>query len=631
MPVTAWSGVWRWGDFQVDPAARELRRANQRVTIQDQPLEVLTALLERAGREVTRDELFARLWPQGTFVDRESGLNTAVKKLRNVLGDDAQAPRFIETRARHGYRFIARLDSVATPPMVEGAPPPAAASRRPSLWLVGAAVLLVAALGSLAWERKRLAGLDGERAVLVVLPFENLSGDPDQEYFSDGMTDEMISRLGQLRAGRVDVLGGATSRHYKESGKEAEEFARELGADYTLAGSVRREAGRVRITAELVRSRDHRLLWSESYDGEMRDVLDLQRQVAESIAGRLPALGDRRPLPASRPVDPAAYEAFLRGRFFWDKVSAPNERKAIGYFEEAVRLDPSFAPAWAWQGSAYQMLGNIGEIRPAEVLEKAWPLVQRAVELDPDSADAQSCFGWTSLLYRWDFAGAERAFERALEINPDFANARHGLATHRTIMGRLDEALREMERAHASDPLALVTDADVGYTLYLAGRDAEALLWLRKTLELDPDYAPAHYFMSLAYRDLRKDDEAFAEQIRAATLINGGEPPWLDKQRQVFAEGGWLAWRRDIVESAKGDPIIGEYVALLIAESYLDLGSNNEALDWLEKAYVARPYQITYLAVDPVWEPLRGEPRFQELLRKIGLPRVESVKTAAAN
>jgi TolB-like protein/DNA-binding winged helix-turn-helix (wHTH) protein/Tfp pilus assembly protein PilF len=631
MPATGWRGVWRWGDFQVDPAAGELRRANARVTIQDQPLEVLVALLERAGREVTREELFARLWPQDTFVDRESGLNTAVRKLRDVLGDDAQSPRYIETRARHGYRFIARLDSVATPPVGEGASPPEPASRRARFWLVGVAALLVAAVALLAWRRTRGAELDAEHAVLVVLPFENLSGDPEQEYFSDGMTDEMISRLGQLHAERVSVLGGATSRHYKGSGKEAEGFARELGADYTLAGSVRREAGRVRITAELVRSRDHRLLWSESYDGEMRDVLGLQRQVAESIAGRLPALGDHRSLPASRPVDPAAYEAFLKGRFFWDKVSAGNERKAIGYFAEAVRLDPSFAPAWAWEGSAYQMLGNIGDIPPAEVLEKAWPLVQRAVELDPDSADAQSCFGWTSLLYRWDFTGAERAFERALEINPDFANARHGLATHRVIMGRFEEALREMERAHASDPLALVTDADVGYTLYLAGRNAEALLRLRKTLELDPDYAPAHYYLSLVYRNLRKDDEAFAEDVRATRLINDGDPPWLAEQLQVFAEGGWLAWRRDIVESVKRDPIIGEYVALLVAQSYLDLGSKREALDWLEKAYVARPYQITYLAVDPVWEPLRGEPRFQELLRKIGLPRVESVKTAAAN
>jgi TolB-like protein/DNA-binding winged helix-turn-helix (wHTH) protein/Tfp pilus assembly protein PilF len=630
MPETGWSGVWRWGDFQVDPAVRELRRANQRVTVQDQPREVLVALLERAGREVSRDELFTRLWPEDTFVDRESGLNTAVRKLRDVLGDDAQMPRFIETRARHGYRFIARLDSVATPAVVEGAPPPEAASPRARFWLVGAAALLVVAVGLLAWRRTKLADVGAEHAVLVVLPFENLSGDAEQEYFSDGMTDEMISRLGQLR-GRVSVLGGATSRHYKASGQEAGEFARELGADYTLAGSVRRSGDRVRITAELVRTRDQRLLWSQSFDRELRDLLDLQRDVADAISSELPAFDGASARQPSRPVEPEAYEAYLRGRYLWGKVSVENERRAIALFQEAIRLDPTFAAAYAWQGSAYQMLGNIGGLRPRETLEKAWPLVTRGVELDPQSPDTLGCLGWTALIYRWDFPQAERAFRRALELNPDHANARQGLATYLAVTGHLDEALREIELARRNDPFSLLIDVEVGNILRLAGRNEEALGRLQQSLQLDPNFAPTHYFLSSVYHALGRHRESVEEGIRTATLGFGSEPPWVPEERRAFEEGGWLGWNRYWAELSKVDPEIELYGSLDIAWTYLNLGSRKDALDWLDKAFVQRPYGLVYLAVDPVWAPLHGEPRYQELVRKIGRPPIADFKTAAAN
>ena len=622
MPEARWSGVWRWDAFEVDPTARELRRDGRRVAIQDQPFEVLLALLETPGRDVSREDLFGRLWAEDTFVDRESGLNSAIKKLRDVLGDTAQAPRFIETRARHGYRFIAPLDAVATPPVRGGPPPPGLPEpSRARPWLAVAAVALVAVGGFLAWQRRQAGARDPEGAILVVLPFENLSGDPNEEYFSDGMTDEMISRLGQLRAEGVSVLGGATSRHYKGSGKRAGEIAAELDADYALGGSVRRAADRVRITVELVRSRDHRLLWGQSYDRELRDVLDLQREVALAIAAELPSFGAASPplSPAGR-VDPAAYEAYLKGRYFWNKVSIEGERKAIEMFQEAIRIDPDFALAYSWQGSAYQMMGNLGGMPSAEVLGISWPLVTRGVELDPHSADTLGCLGWASLLYRWDFSGAERAFRRALEINPNHANARHGLATYFALMGRFDEALVEIERAHRSDPLLLVVDAEVGAILYLAGRDQEALARLQQTLELDPNFPPTRFFLAAVYRSLGRRQEAFEESLRAVALAFGGEPPWQAAERQAFAEGGWLGWQRYWADLSTKVPEIEEFGTLAMAEVYLELGSPQVALDWLDKAYLKRPYQVAYLKVDPVWKPLRGEPRFQALLRRVGLP-----------
>jgi TolB-like protein/DNA-binding winged helix-turn-helix (wHTH) protein len=617
VPEKGVSRIVRSGEFEIDLGARELRRNGRRVSIQDQPFELLAALVEAPGREVPCDELIRRLWPDGTFVDYETGLNSAVKRLRDALGDSAQEPRFIETRARHGYRFIAPAEVVVVAPIGDA---PGAAPRAP--WLVYAtlaAILLLAAAG-IFWRRQQ-AVKPAERLVLVVLPFDNLSGDPEQEYFSDGMTDEMISRLGQRQAGRVTVLGGATSRHYKSSTMPAEEIARELNADYTLAGSVRRAADQVRITAELVRTRDRRLLWSESYDGEVSGLLDLQRKAAEAISRQLPQVGHEPAQTApGRGVDPAAYEAYLKGRYFWNQVSEVGERKAIESFQEAIRLDPTYAPAYAWQGSAYQMLGNLGGLRPSEVVEHAWPLVNKAVELDPESADAQGCLGWTSLLYVWDFEGAERAFRRALEINPNHVNARHGLATYLTVMGRLDEALAEMERAHQNDPLSLVTDADVAYTLYLMGRNDQALARIRAILELDPKFPPAHYFASLVYQALGRDREAFDEGALATVLSMGKEPPWVTEDRRVFAAGGMLAWRRRWIEASKTDPMVQEFGAMSIAEFHLELGSRSEALDWLEKAYEKRPYQLAYLKVEPIWAPLRGEPRFQALLERIGLP-----------
>lgn len=616
MPEHGVNRIVRSGEFEIDLGARELRRAGRRVAIQDQPFELLAALVEAPGREVPREELIRRLWPDGTFVDYETGLNSAVKRLRDALGDNAQDPRFVETRARHGYRFIAPAEVVVVAPVGDA---PDATRKAPwPVYATLAAVLLLAAAG-IFWRRQTVK--PAERLVLVVLPFENLSGDPEQEYFSDGMTDEMISRLGQRQAGRVTVLGGATSRHYKSSTKPAEEIASELNADYTLAGSVRRAADQVRITAELVRTRDRRLLWSESYDGEVSGLLDLQRKAAEAISRQLPQVGDEaaQKVPA-RGVDPAAYEAYLKGRYFWNQVSEVGERKAIEHFQEAIRLDPGYAPAYAWQGSAYQMLGNLGGIRSSEVVEHAWPLVKKAVELDPDSADAQGCLGWTSLLYVWDFEGAERAFRRALEINPNHVNARQGLAVYFTVMGRLDEALAEMERAHQNDPLSLVTDADVAYTLYLMGRNDDALARIRAILELDPKFVPAHYFASLIYQALGRDREAFEEGALATVLSVGEEPPWVTEDRRVFAAGGEPALRQRWIEESKTNPLVQEYGTMSIAEFYLDLGSRSDALDWLEKAYDKRPYQLAYLKVDPIFAPLRGEPRFQALLKRIGLP-----------
>jgi TolB-like protein len=567
--------VVHFGVFHVDLRAGELSKNGVKVRLQEQPFQILALLLEHAGEVVSREELRQRLWPADTFVDFDHSLGTAINKIREALGDSADNPRFVETLARRGYRFIAPVS-------------------RPT-----------------------------GKVMLAVLPFDNLSGDPEQEYFSDGLTEEMIAQLGNLDPQRLGVIARATAMQYKHTNKGAKQIGQELGVDYLLEGSVRREAGRARVTAQLVQVADQTHVWAQSYERDLRDILVLQRDVAGAIAQqiRLTLNADTRArLASTRPVDPEAHEAYLKGLYFWNKFSIPALNKSLEYFQQAIDKDPGYAQGYAGLAASYGILGNFGVLPPREAYPKAKAAAKKALEIDEGLSEAHSQLGWETLFYERDWTGAEREFRRAIELNPSNAIARDGLAMYLAALGRLDGAVAEIRRARDLDPLSLVINGDLGMILFFARQYDQALDHLQKTREMDPSFPPTYLHMGHAYEAKGMPEEAYQMYLKSITL-SGGSQKFRAALEQAHAEGGWRgAWQKaiDLVRQLQAR---GEYPdAYGVAERYMSLGDKNQALDWLLKAADERTFMVVFAKVDPRFDGLRSEPRFAELLRRIGLP-----------
>jgi TolB-like protein len=402
----------RFANCEVDLPAGEIRKAGIRIRIQHLPFKILEALLERPGEVVTREELRSRIWPNEPFGDFDQAVNIAMAKLRHALGDSAEKPRFVETLPRRGYRFIAKVEQ-----------PPASAS------IVG-------------------------KKMLVVLPFENLDGDAGQEYFADGLTEEMIAQLGQLNPKRLGVIARTSAAQYKGTRKPINEIARELRVDYVLEGSVRRDAQRVRITAQLIDVADQTHLWSQSYDHEMRDILGVQQDVAKHVGRALAFELLPEPKAASQPADPAAHEAFLRGRFYWGQRSEQALSKAMGYFEQARSLDPRFSLAYSGIADCCGLLCWFGALTPREAGPRAGNAAETALELDDSQSEAHASMALVHFWYEWEWRKAEEEFRKAIELNPSYAPAHHWYASYLNSLGRLDEAQVELQRAQDCDPLS---------------------------------------------------------------------------------------------------------------------------------------------------------------------------------
>ncbi len=611
----------RFGVFEADLRSGELRRSGRKVSLQDRPFQVLALLLERPGEVVTREDLRQSLWPADVFVDFDQGLNNAVKKLRLALDDSAESPRFVETLARRGYRFIAPVESLA--------PPTPLAARRWGLLRPAAAALLTTALVVLLYaarERWPTRPPPTGRIMLAVLPFANLSGDVGQEYLSDGMTEEMIAQVGRVHPGGLGVIGRASSMHFKGKAKSVEQVGRELGVDYLLSGSVRRAGERIRVTAELVRVRDQVQLWNGSYDRELRDVIDLQIEVARAIAVEMPVrptAEERARRASSRPVKPAAYESYLRGRYFWNEYTLEAERKAIEHFEKALAEDPGYAPAWAWLGSAVTIAAHMRGLPPKEAMPKARAALTRALALDPDAAEVRAHDGWLKLTYEWEFEAAEQAFRRALALNPSLANAQQGHSLYLAAMGRVEESVTEMRPARELDPLSVPVSSDLCLALYYARRYDEAIAQCRATLEMDPGFLPAQFFLTRLYEVEGMHALAIEADIKATGVNFGGKswfPEWSERLRSAYRTSGWRGSRREQIKWLMAAPPTAPEPAYFVAEEYALLGDKEGALDWLEKAYDGRRYHLVFLKVEPQFDILRGEPRFESLLRRIGLP-----------
>jgi TolB-like protein/DNA-binding winged helix-turn-helix (wHTH) protein/Flp pilus assembly protein TadD len=636
------SGRLRFGIFEVDLRAGELTKRGLRIRLQEQPFRVLTMLLERPGELVTREELRERLWGRAV-VDFDHGLNKAVNKIREALGDSAENPRFVETVARRGYRFLADVTPIDTAadrqprPATETLVPATDSLRveladtgmprqayRPHAWtLFGFGVALVFA-ASLSWILYSQSQSSPKIRSLAVLPLESLSGDASQDYFTDGMTDQLITDLGQISALRV--ISRTSAMAYKRVHKPLAEIARELNVQAVVEGTVLRSGERVRITAQLIQVPNEKHLWAQSYEGDLQDSLALQNSVARAIAEQIQVTlnpQEEAALKRSNPVNAEAYEAYLRGRYFWNKRTRDGLVRATDYFRHAIDTDPNYARAHSGLADSYALSGDweYGILSPQDAFPKGKAAATKALALDDNLSEAHTSLAFIEDLYDWDWASAEKEYKRALALNPGYATAHHWYAWHLIVMGRNDEGIAELKKAESLDPLSLIISADLADALCIAHFYDESVQQSQKTIEMDPHFAVAHYQQGQALEQKHRHDEAIAE-FRRAIELSGGNTTFESNLANAYAVSGRKEEAIKIVKDLENRQSQGSSTDASIALIYVGLGDNNRAMLWLSKAYQAR-FNPSIL-MRPVFDPLRSDPRFQDLLHRIGLPSREA-------
>jgi len=623
----------QFGAFEVDLKAGELRKQGVKVKLQEQPFQVLANLLEHAGDVVTKEELQKRIWPSDTFVDFDHGLHSAITRLREALGDSSESPRYIETIPRRGYRFVAPLKVIGHAPeseVVEGKNFPAPGDR---LWtfcgsvlagLLGGALLLGLVLtlnlgGARRWLRR-----ESNPAIrsLAVLPLENLSGDPAQEYFADGMTDAVITDLAKV--GALRVVSRSSVMRYKRTQKSVPEIAKELGVDAIVEGSIEHTGTRVRISAQLIRGATDQHLWAEAYDRDVSDVLRMQEEIARSIAREIQVKltpQEQALLTKGRPVDPQAYELYLKGLYFWSKATKESIEKAIGLFRDAIARDPSYAAPFSGLADCYTVLGvsfGVGSLSSSQAASQARSAAEKAIQLDDTSAEGHNSLANTRLFFDWDWAGSEAEFKRALELNPGYSSAHHWYAHLLMAEGRINEALTESKRALDLDILSPVTNLHLGWHYVYSRQYDLAINQLLKMLELDPNYGYAYWYMARAYEQQGKYSEALQALGKAQGLLKGNTAVAADIGH-VYAVSGDKAAALKVLTRLSTLPR-GTYISPLeIALIYVGLGRKTDAFQWLDKAYVERSDLLIYVNVDPRFDSIRSDPQFQDLVRRVGL------------
>jgi TolB-like protein/DNA-binding winged helix-turn-helix (wHTH) protein/Flp pilus assembly protein TadD len=614
--------------FEVDLRAGELTKNGKRLNLQEQPFRLLALLLEKPGELVTREELQGRLWPE-TIIDFDHGLNKAVSKLREALGDSAENPRFVETVARRGYRFLADVavigDSDVEPASDDSPdgrlPAPAKVDRPartaiPLLFGLGQAVVA----GLTAWGFYHGTRSPPAIRSLAVLPLENLSGDAAQDYFVDGMTDALIIRLAKISALRV--ISRTSAMTYKNTRKSLSEIARELSVDAVVEGSVSRSEERVRVAAELIDARTERHIWAESYEENIRNTLVLQSKLSSAIADRiLVAVNpqEKLTLAKSRTIDPDAYDAYVEGRYFWSKRTGESLRAAITYFKRAIAIDPAYAEAYSGLADSYAVAGDwkYGVMSSREAVPLATAASAKALELDNSLGEAHASLAFVLDLYGWNWDAAETEFKQAIKFNPGYATAHQWYSWHLFILGRNDEAMLELQRAQTLDPLSLIINADIADALCAAHRYDEAIEQSRKILKLDENFAAGHYELGQALAQKHMYDAAIAE-LQKAIALSGHSGAYDSNLGYAYA----LSGRRDeairMINDLDSRRAQNQSVDADIALIYMGLGDADEAMSRLNKAYEAR-FKASIL-LRPIFDPLRSDPRFQALLRRMGLP-----------
>lgn len=619
----------RFGAYEVNLDTGELHKGGTRIRLQEQPFQLLRCLLERPGELVTREEIRERLWGNDTFVDFEHGLNAAINRLRECLCDSAESPRFIETFPRRGYRFLAEVEPVPEVSVteVEQEEPVAGKGNSPTRigppkwrkyvpWLATtmAALLIVVVVARLA-QRQRLVTAPVIHSI-AVLPLENLSGDPEQEYFAEGMTDVLITDL--ARASALRVISHTTANAYKRTQKALPEIAKELNVDAMVEGTIMRSGNRVRISAQLIRAVDDRHLWAESYEGELGDVLLLQNKVAGDIAREVDA---RVRLPQQGTiygrVQPAAYDAYLRGRYFLDKRQLEAARKSAEYFQQAISVDPGYAPAYAGLADALASESFLG-VLPAEVMPQALAAARHALELDPNCGEGHTALGLIDTTYTWDWADAERELQRGIELSPSDSLAEHYYALYLDAANRPEEAIEHMRRALELDPLSFLMSRHLGSALYFGRHYDEALQQLRRAGEMWPNSAGVvENWASWIYEKKGMKDQAVASDLMA--LRDDGETrASLNYYRLAYQRGGWKAYWQSRIErlSAHSDEECKPYD---LGVSSLRLGNRDLAFSWLNRAAKERCVFMIWVKVDPLLDDIRTDQRYRDLLRRMNL------------
>jgi TolB-like protein/DNA-binding winged helix-turn-helix (wHTH) protein/Tfp pilus assembly protein PilF len=667
--------VVRFGTFEVSLQSGEVRKAGVRIRVQQQPLKLLEALLEHPGKVITREELRSRVWPNESFGDFDQAVNIAIAKLRSALGDSAENPRYIETLPKRGYRFIAEVSFVdadgrirrpdsasvdstgtepghrlegngmagppepelghqlqgnglAVPPVTERGPQiqgtGLAVSPKRRLRLTGRGIVALALVLSLAILCVLFVRSRGHRSAairsLAVLPLENLSGDAAQSYFSDGMTDELITDLAQISALRV--ISRTSVMTYKGAHKTLPQIARELNVDAVVEGTVLRAGDRVRITAQLIDASTDKHIWSQSYEGDLRDTLALQDQVARAIAEQIQinlTPREQAALKSVRVVNPESYESYLKGRYFWNKRTADGLRVALAYFNQAAEEDPNYAQAYSGLADTYALLGDwqYAVMTPKEAFPKAKTAALKAVELDSSLGEAHNSLAFVLEGFDWNLDSGGKEFRRAIELNPGYATAHHWYAGHLALLGQYDEAIVEMKKAESLDPLSLIINSDLAELLVLAHSYDEAIAQSRKTIEMDPNFAMAHNQLAQAYLQKHMYDQAIAE-LQNAVQLSGGSPTCIANLARAYSLSGKRSEAMKLLNDLKSSSTAKSSHASEVAAIYASLGDKDEAMNWLEKGYAER-FNPGVL-IRPAFDPLRTDPRFQDLVHRVGLP-----------
>jgi TolB-like protein len=594
----------------------------------------LQILLENASEPVSREEFRRQLWPSDTFVDFEHGLNTSVKELRAVLSDSPDKPRYIETLPKLGYRFLAEVrQAPAKEPAIEKSqdePQPSLVSTQPRWpasrrWVVAASITAILAAGLTLYLRAthfRPKSLPkGGRVMLAVLPFDNLTGDVGQDYFSDGLTEEMITQLGRLNPQRLGVIARTSVMHYKHSQEAIGQIGRDLGVQYVLEGSVRRDSGQMRITAQLIQVNDQTHLWAGQYNRELKDLLLVQGEIAREVSDEIQIAFDDHKLATPMvqpPVSPQVLEAhnlYLQGLYFWNKRTLEGFEKAIDYFQRAISKDPNSARAYAGLADSYILLEEYSFPQP-ELIQKGRVAALRALEIDPNLAEAHTALALIVENFDWDWETAEKEYRRAIELDPNYATAHHWYAEYLMWLGRFDEALHESELARQLDPLSLIIAVDRAEIFYFSRQYDRAIEQFRYVRAMDPEF-PHTGLIVLVY--LQKGMLAEAEALLPHKPID--DPHYWATVVDVYYRSGQQERARHALEKllvwSRSRPVDPRS----IVSAYLAVGDKDKALASLEKAYAQHSSLMVYLKVDPMFDPLRSDSRFQRLIHGVGLDR----------
>lgn len=637
---------FRFGEFELSVASYQLRRNGRPVRLERQPMDLLILLVERRTQLVSRGEIVDLLWGKDVFVDVETGVHTAIRKIRQALHDAPETPTFIETVPGKGYRFVAPVEVVASSPgsstepealagrpaVTESATPttgenvsagdiPGRTPRRRARVVTGLiAVALAAGLGAWAWNN---ADATRPSVIIAVLPFENLSGDAERDYLADGLTEETIVTLGQIDPDRMQVVGRTSMTEYRRTSKSLATIGRELNADYLVESSVRAEGGRLRITAKLIRVRDQVQLWSDSYNREPGSMLGLQQEMSAAIAEqvRLRLSPERLDALARRQTrNPDAYDLYLRGLNFANQRTPPTTRRAIEYFQRATTLDPDYALAWSGLASAYVASPINGDSDPLNVRPRARAAVAQAVRLGPNLAEAQFALGAENWLLEWDWPAAEAAFRRAVALDSSNAMAHVTLGHVLSQMGRHADAQPLMRRARELDPLYAMPYAMSSQVAFQRGDYPLALEHAGEAIALDPEFWIGHMMRAQVFEQQGHNDRAL-EELTAAARFSGSNSKALSLRGYVLAKVGRANEARALMatlETVSRQQYVPPYTFALI---HAGLRETDAVFEWLDRAYAARDVHLIYLHVDAKWDSYRDDPRFIALLARCDFMR----------